>query len=133
MGLREKSWRVLQHLGVCLRAAGMLCCLLTLNVTLRVLRFISPALVRKLLLKMGEKISMTHNPRFRYEDWGPTFLSAVFIKEAIANICRSIKQEAFVGGVAPDSPVITMGAERTSILSFMKGGRPLVLSFGSCS
>uniref|UniRef100_A0A3P9JU82 Iodothyronine deiodinase n=1 Tax=Oryzias latipes TaxID=8090 RepID=A0A3P9JU82_ORYLA len=97
MGLREKSWRVLQHLGVCLRAAGMLCCLLTLNVTLRVLRFISPALVRKLLLKMGEKISMTHNPRFRYEDWGPTFLSAVFIKEVAGRWCSA-------SGAAPDPP-----------------------------
>uniref|UniRef100_A0A3B3HWL0 Uncharacterized protein n=1 Tax=Oryzias latipes TaxID=8090 RepID=A0A3B3HWL0_ORYLA len=157
MGLREKSWRVLQHLGVCLRAAGMLCFLLTLNVTLRVLHLISPALVRKLQLKMGEKSTMTYNPRFRYEDWGPTFLTAAFIKEAVTNICRSIRQKAFVGGVAPDSPVITMETERTSILRFMKGacgaseplgvrppdpslpcslcvgGRPLVLSFGSCS
>uniref|UniRef100_A0A8C7X5Q3 Uncharacterized protein n=1 Tax=Oryzias sinensis TaxID=183150 RepID=A0A8C7X5Q3_9TELE len=57
------------------------------SVEAEVLQLISPALVRKLLLKMGEKISMTHNPRFRYEDWGPTFLSAVFIKEAVANIC----------------------------------------------
>uniref|UniRef100_A0A8C7YA44 Iodothyronine deiodinase n=1 Tax=Oryzias sinensis TaxID=183150 RepID=A0A8C7YA44_9TELE len=73
MGLREKSWRVLQHLGVYLRAAGMLCYLLTLNVTLRVLRLISPPLLRKLQLKMGEKSTMTYNPRFRYEDWGPTF------------------------------------------------------------
>uniref|UniRef100_A0A3B3D3K6 Iodothyronine deiodinase n=1 Tax=Oryzias melastigma TaxID=30732 RepID=A0A3B3D3K6_ORYME len=121
------------RLRLYLWAAGMLGYLLTLSVTLRSLQLVSPASVRKLLLRMGEKMSMTQNPRFRFEDWGPTFLSAAFIKAAFANVCLSLKQEAFVGGAAPDSPVVTMDRERTSILGFMKGGRPLVLSFGSCS
>lgn len=107
--------------AVYLSAAGMLCYTLVLNGVLRILQLVWPALAKKIVLKLGEKVTMTQNPRFKYEDWGATFASAAFVKAVFCNIWWSLGQEAFVGLEAPDSPVVTMEKKRTSIGHFMKG------------
>uniref|UniRef100_A0A672I3B9 Uncharacterized protein n=1 Tax=Salarias fasciatus TaxID=181472 RepID=A0A672I3B9_SALFA len=66
----------------------------------------------KQILKMGESITMTQNPRFKYEDW---------------QLWMTLGDEAFLGEQAPDTPVFTMEGEKN------KHNRPLVLSFGSCT
>lgn len=119
--LRLSANMLLRKVAVYLSTVGMLCYLLMLNGVLWILQRVSPALFKKIVLKMGEKVTMTQNPRFKYEDWGLTFASMAFVKTASYHIWLSLGQEAFVGLEAPDSPVVTMEKKRTSIGEFMKG------------
>lgn len=107
--------------------------MLALNVILNIMHFISPSLTKKIILKCGEQTTMTQNPKFTYEDWGLTFKSSSFISEASHHMWLSLGQEAFTGGRAPDTPVVTMDGAKSTIYRYMKDSRPLVLSFGSCT
>lgn len=95
--------------------------MITLNLVLWILSIVAPALAKKIALRMGEKVTMTQNPLFKYEDWGLTFASTAFVKTASRHMWLSLGQEAFVGLGAPDSPVVTMARKRSSIGEFMKG------------
>lgn len=64
---------------------------------------------------------MPQNPKFKYEDWGPTFMSWTFVKTVAIHTWISLGEEAFVGHKAPDSTVITMYKQRKTVLNFLKG------------
>ncbi|KAM7410100.1 hypothetical protein PAMA_001514 [Pampus argenteus] len=112
----------LQKMMLYFSTACLFCYLVGFNFVLRIMHFMSPSFTKKCILKMGEKITMTQNPKFKYEDWGPTFKSSSLIKTASRHMWLSLGQEAFVGGEAPDSLVVTMEGEKTSICKFLKDG-----------
>lgn len=112
---------LLQKLAMYLSTAGLFCFMITLNVVLWILNIVAPALAKKIALKMGEKVTMTQNPLFKYEDWGLTFASTAFVRTASRHMWLSLGQEAFVGLAAPDSPVVTMERRRSSVRGFLKG------------
>lgn len=115
----------LQKLLLYLSTAGLLCYMATLYITLNVLHLFFPNFVKRVILKIGERTTMTQNQSFKYEDWGLTLLSTTFVKTALKNSWTSLRQEAFVGKPAPDTPVVTMDGEKTSLLKFLR--RELVL------
>ena len=124
---------LLQKLLVYFSSACTFCFALVLNVMLRIMHFISPNFTKKQILRMGEKTYMTQTPNFQYEDWGLTFTSLNFIKTVSQHMWLSLGQKAFVGGEAPDSAVVTMEGEKTSIHKFFKGAlRRLKLSGRLC-
>ncbi|TDH08431.1 hypothetical protein EPR50_G00097740 [Perca flavescens] len=123
----------LQRLMVYLSTTCMFCYMIGINIIILIMRYISPSLTKKILLKMGEKTTMTQNPNFKYEDWGQTFGSVIFFKTVSQYMWLSLGQEAFLGGDAPDTPVVNMEGKNTSVFKYLKDTRPLVLSFGSCT
>ncbi len=111
----------LRKLSVYLSAVAMIIFAVVQITLLKLLSFVSPGLMRKIHLKMGEKVTMTQNPKFRYEDWGPTFFSLTFIKTVLSVNWCSLGLEAFEGHAAPDTALFTLDGQRTSIRSFHKG------------
>ena len=72
---------------------------------------------------------MSQNPKFKYEDWGPTFMSFIFIKTVMGHMWLSLGEDAFVGSKAPDTPVVTLDGKKTNIYNFMKGGSVICLFY----
>lgn len=110
-----------QKVTVYLSMAGTACLMIVFNIIIRIMHYISPSFSKKQILRMGEKSTMTQNPNFKYEDWGLTFTSFNFIKTASRHMWLCLGQEAFVGREAPNSPVVTMDREKTSVCKFLKG------------
>ncbi|GCC33099.1 hypothetical protein chiPu_0011566, partial [Chiloscyllium punctatum] len=81
----------------------------------------------------GLKTTMTQNPKFKYEDWGPTFFSFRFLKVVMQNLIMSYGDDAFKGYPAPNTRVIDLENKEHKLLDFAKDNRPLILNFGSCS
>ena len=92
-----------------------------ITLIIQILRLICPSLANKIVLKMGERSTMTQNPNFKFEDWAQTFGSKEYIKFAFRRLWMNLGQEAFVGGEAPDSPVVTMKREKTNICKYLNG------------
>ncbi|TRZ20071.1 hypothetical protein HGM15179_007052 [Zosterops borbonicus] len=110
--------------------------LILLQVTLSVvvgktLMILFPNAVKRYILKMGEKSRMNQNPKFSYENWGPTFFSFKYLQFVLKVKWKRLEDEAFEGHPAPNTPVVTLGGELCHILDFMKDDRPLILNFGS--
>lgn len=104
-----------------LRLIGLLCFATIQASVFSVLSLFFPGLTKKLILKVSERTTMPQNPKFKFEDWGPTFMSWTFIKTVAKHAWISLGEEAFVGHKAPDSTVITMDKQRTTILNFLNG------------
>ncbi|NWZ84832.1 IOD1 deiodinase, partial [Poecile atricapillus] len=112
--------------------------LILLQVTLTVvvgktLMVLFPNAMKRYILKMGEKSRMNRNPKFSYENWGPTFFSFKYLQFVLKVKWKRLEDEAYEGHPAPNTPVVTLGGEVCHVLDFMKDNRPLILNFGSCT
>lgn len=112
---------IIRKLMVYMTTLFMFCGVVVNALLLRLLNFITPSLTKKILLKMGERTTMTQNPKFKYEDWAPTLSSPTFVKTVWGHLWLSLGQEAFVGGEAPDSPVVTLEGKKSSIFKYLNG------------
>lgn len=110
-----------QKAMVYLSTVGTFLFMLIVNISINVVQLLSPSLAKSIVMRVGEKATMTQNPNFKYEDWGLSFGSFSSVKAVCHSLWLSLGQEAFLGGDAPDSPVVLMNGERSSIGKFAKG------------
>ncbi|NXY17649.1 IOD1 deiodinase, partial [Atrichornis clamosus] len=112
--------------------------LILLHVTLSVvvgktLMLLFPNAMKRYILKLGKKSRMTENPKFSYENWGPTFFSFKYWLFVLKVKWKRLEDEAFEGHPAPNTPVVTLSREVRHLLDFTEDNRPLILNFGSCT
>uniref|UniRef100_A0A8C4S4X1 Iodothyronine deiodinase n=3 Tax=Erpetoichthys calabaricus TaxID=27687 RepID=A0A8C4S4X1_ERPCA len=99
----------------------------------RLIALICPGIAKNILLKLGELSTMTQNPKFSFEDWGPTFFTLTFVKSVFFETLANCGDEAVEGEAAPNTTVLDLQGGLHKLHEFMREDRPLVLNFGSCS
>uniref|UniRef100_A0A3P8S5P1 Iodothyronine deiodinase n=1 Tax=Amphiprion percula TaxID=161767 RepID=A0A3P8S5P1_AMPPE len=87
----------LQKVMLYLYTVYMFCFMVGLNISMSILHFISPSLAKKVILKWGERTTMTQNRKFKYEDWGLTIMSFKFT----ATVRRVLETEPLCWDFAP--------------------------------
>ncbi|NXN51581.1 IOD1 deiodinase, partial [Rynchops niger] len=112
--------------------------LILLHVTMcvivgKTLMILFPSAMKRYILKQGEKSRMNTNPKFSYENWGPTFFSFKYLLFVLKVKWKRLEDEAYEGHPAPNTPVVTVNGEVRHLLDFMRDNRPLILNFGSCT
>ncbi|NXC45830.1 IOD1 deiodinase, partial [Penelope pileata] len=112
--------------------------LILLHVTLSVvvgktMMVLFPDTTKRYILKLGEKSRMNQNPKFRYENWGPTFFSFQYFLFVLRVKWKRLEDKAYEGHPAPNTPVVTLSGEVRHLFDFMRDNRPLILNFGSCT
>ncbi|NXJ12585.1 IOD1 deiodinase, partial [Odontophorus gujanensis] len=112
--------------------------LILLNVALcvvvgKTMVILFPDTTKRYILKLGEKSRMNQNPKFSYENWGPTFFSFQYLLFVLKVKWKRLEDEAYEGHPAPNTPVVALNGDTQHIFSFMRDNRPLILNFGSCT
>uniref|UniRef100_A0A8C0HHC8 Iodothyronine deiodinase n=1 Tax=Chelonoidis abingdonii TaxID=106734 RepID=A0A8C0HHC8_CHEAB len=97
----------------------------------KILMILFPEMMKRYILKQGQKSSIATNPKFSYENWGPTFFSFKYLLFVLKVKWKRLEDAAFLGHNAPNTPVADFRGEVHHILDFMQDNRPLVLNFGS--
>ncbi|KFW96386.1 hypothetical protein N336_10121, partial [Phalacrocorax carbo] len=112
--------------------------LILLHVTMcvvigKTLMILFPNAMKRYILKQGKKSRMNENPKFSYENWGPTFFSFNYLLFVLKVKWKRLEDEAYEGHPAPNTPVVTFNGEVRHLFDFMQDNRPLILNFGSCT
>lgn len=87
----------------------------------KTLLILFPNAMKRYILKQGEKSRMNQNPKFSYENWGPTFFSFNYLLFVLKVKWKRLEDEAFEGNPAPNTPVVTLRGEVCHLLDFMQG------------
>ncbi|NXG32827.1 IOD1 deiodinase, partial [Dromaius novaehollandiae] len=99
----------------------------------KTLLILFPKAMKRYILKQGERSRMNENPKFEYENWGPTFFSFNYFLFVLKVKWKRLEDEAYEGHPAPNTPVVTFNGEVRHLFNFMQDNRPLILNFGSCT
>uniref|UniRef100_A0A6I8P7Y3 Iodothyronine deiodinase n=1 Tax=Ornithorhynchus anatinus TaxID=9258 RepID=A0A6I8P7Y3_ORNAN len=91
----------------------------------KALRRLFPAASRRRLLDRGRAGGVAGNPRFAYEDWGPTFFSRQYFRFVLKAQWQRLEDRALLGEGAPDCPVVDLRGRARRIGDFARGSRPL--------
>uniref|UniRef100_A0ABI7Y9K8 Iodothyronine deiodinase n=2 Tax=Felinae TaxID=338152 RepID=A0ABI7Y9K8_FELCA len=94
----------------------------------KVFLILFPSRVKQHIVAMNRK-----NPHFSYDNWAPTLYSVQYFWFVLKVRWQRLEDRTEPGGLAPNCPVVRLSGQRCSIWDFMKGNRPLVLNFGSCT
>uniref|UniRef100_A0A8B9TPB2 Iodothyronine deiodinase n=1 Tax=Anas platyrhynchos TaxID=8839 RepID=A0A8B9TPB2_ANAPL len=86
----------------------------------KTLMVLFPNTMKRHILKQGEKSRMNQNPKFSYENWGPTFFSFQYL----------LFDEAYEGRPAPNTPVVTSQGDVRHLFDFMRGQSSSLQCFG---
>ncbi|KGL76208.1 hypothetical protein N309_00884, partial [Tinamus guttatus] len=86
----------------------------------KTLLILFPEAMKRYILKLGEKSSMNNNPKFSYENWGPTFFSFKYLLFVLKVRWKRLEDEAYEGHPAPNTPVVTSNGEVRQLLDFMQ-------------
>uniref|UniRef100_A0A8C3F7M9 Iodothyronine deiodinase n=1 Tax=Chrysemys picta bellii TaxID=8478 RepID=A0A8C3F7M9_CHRPI len=87
----------------------------------KMLMILFPEMMKRYILKQGQKGSIGTNPNFSYENWGPTFFSLKYLLFVLKVKWKRLEDEAFLGHNAPNTPVADFRDEMHHILDFMQG------------
>lgn len=100
--------------------------LILLHVTIstiigKTLMILFPKAMKRYILKLGEKSRMNEYPKFKYENWGPTFFSFKYLLFVLKVKWKRLEDEAYEGHPAPNTPVMTLNGEARYLSDFMQG------------
>lgn len=87
----------------------------------KTLMILFPNAMKRYILKQGEKSRMNENPKFSYENWGPTFFSFKYLLFVLKVKWKRLEDEAYEGHPAPNTPVVTFNGEVRHLFDFMQG------------
>uniref|UniRef100_G3VZ61 Iodothyronine deiodinase n=1 Tax=Sarcophilus harrisii TaxID=9305 RepID=G3VZ61_SARHA len=85
----------------------------------KVQKILFPERMKRNLL--SQRININQNPAFEYKDWGPTFFSIQYFFFVLKVRWQHLEDQALQGGLAPNSPVVTLSGESRRIWDFMNG------------
>ncbi|XP_075566397.1 type I iodothyronine deiodinase isoform X2 [Pelecanus crispus] len=88
----------------------------------KTLMILFPNAMKRYILKQGEKSRMNENPKFSYENWGPTFFSFKYLLFVLKVKWKRLEDEAYEGHSAPNTPVVTFHGEVRHLFDFMQDG-----------
>lgn len=87
----------------------------------KTLMVLFPNTMKRHILKQGEKSRMNQNPKFSYENWGPTFFSFQYLLFVLKVKWKRLEDEAYEGRPAPNTPVVTSQGDIRHLFDFMRG------------
>ncbi|KAG8436877.1 hypothetical protein GDO86_007823 [Hymenochirus boettgeri] len=120
----ERLFQILRMTNRCTQKVFILFFIFLYVAVGKVFMFLFPQTMAS-VLKSRFEITGVHDPKFQYEDWGPTLFTYKFLRSVLQIMWLRMEDEAFVGHTAPNTPVVDMNGEMHHIWDYLKGKQNL--------